>query len=56
MVELRLIAEGRQCDEIATELSYSERTVRYILYGAMKRLRTRTRAHTVSHAIRAGPI
>jgi len=53
---LRLIAEGRQCDEIATELSYSERTVRYILYGAMKRLRTRTRAHAVSHAIRAGLI
>jgi DNA-binding CsgD family transcriptional regulator len=40
---LRLIAEGRQCDEIARELSYSERTVRYILYGAMKRMRTRTR-------------
>jgi len=53
---LRLIAEGRQCDEIATELSYSERTVRYILYGAMKRLRTRTRAHAVSYAIRAGLI
>ncbi|MEU9265589.1 response regulator transcription factor [Streptomyces sp. NPDC048251] len=53
---LRLIAEGKQCDEIAIELSYSERTVRYILYGAMKRLRTRNRAHAVSHAIRAGLI
>lgn len=53
---LRLITEGKQCDEIATELSYSERTVRYILYGAMKRLRTRNRAHAVSYAIRAGPI
>ncbi|MFJ5306721.1 response regulator transcription factor [Streptomyces sp. NPDC088350] len=53
---LRLIAEGKQCDEIATELSYSERTVRYILYGAMKRLRTRNRAHAVSYAIRAGLI
>lgn len=53
---LRLIAEGKQCDEIALELSYSERTVRYILYGAMKRLRTRNRAHAVSHAIRAGLI
>ncbi|MCX5374136.1 response regulator transcription factor [Streptomyces sp. NBC_00015] len=53
---LRLIAEGKQCDEIAVELSYSERTVRYILYGAMKRLRTRNRAHAVSHAIRAGLI
>ncbi|MEU5697446.1 response regulator transcription factor [Streptomyces aurantiacus] len=53
---LRLIAEGKQCDEIATELSYSERTVRYILYGAMKRTRTRNRAHAVSYAIRAGLI
>jgi DNA-binding NarL/FixJ family response regulator len=53
---LRLIAEGKQCDEIATELSYSERTVRYILYGAMKRTRTHTRAHAVSYAIRAGLI
>jgi len=53
---LRLIAEGRQVDEIAAELSYSERTVRYILYGAMKRTRTRNRAHAVSYAIRAGLI
>ncbi|WP_328498003.1 LuxR C-terminal-related transcriptional regulator [Streptomyces sp. NBC_00414] len=53
---LRLIAEGKQCDEIAVELSYSERTVRYILYGAMKRTRTRNRAHAVSYAIRAGLI
>ncbi|MDQ1040443.1 DNA-binding NarL/FixJ family response regulator [Streptomyces sp. V3I8] len=53
---LRLIAEGKQVDEIATELSYSARTVRYILYGAMKRTRTRNRAHAVSYAIRAGLI
>lgn len=53
---LRLIAEGKHCDEIATELSYSERTVRYILYGAMKRMRSRNRAHAVSHAIRTGLI
>ncbi|MFE7032596.1 LuxR C-terminal-related transcriptional regulator [Streptomyces sp. NPDC057621] len=53
---LRLIAEGKQIDEIAVELSYSERTVRYILYGAMKRTRTRNRAHAVSYAIRAGLI
>ncbi|WP_329557051.1 LuxR C-terminal-related transcriptional regulator [Streptomyces sp. NBC_00696] len=44
---------GKQYDEIATELSYSERTVRYIRYGAMKRMRARSRARTVSHAIRA---
>ncbi|WP_413756004.1 helix-turn-helix transcriptional regulator [Streptomyces sp. MMBL 11-3] len=53
---LRLIAEGKQVDEIAVALSYSERTVRYILHGAMKRTRTRNRAHAVSYAIRAGLI
>ncbi|WP_328596424.1 helix-turn-helix transcriptional regulator [Streptomyces apricus] len=53
---LRLIAEGKQVDEIAAALSYSERTVRYILHGAMKRTRTRNRAHAVSYAIRAGLI
>ncbi|MFJ9895884.1 LuxR C-terminal-related transcriptional regulator [Streptomyces sp. NPDC091280] len=53
---LGLIAEGRQISEIATELSYSERTVKYVLYGAMKRLGVRSRPHAVSYAIRAGLI
>ncbi|MEU9407515.1 response regulator transcription factor [Streptomyces sp. NPDC048281] len=53
---LRLIAEGKQISEIATELSYSERTVKYVLYGAMKRLGVRSRPHAVSYAIRAGLI
>ncbi|MFE6742653.1 helix-turn-helix transcriptional regulator [Streptomyces tubercidicus] len=53
---LRLVSEGRELSEIATKLSYSERTVKYILYGLMKRLQLRNRAHAVSYAIRAGLI
>ena len=53
---LRLVSEGRELSEIATKLCYSERTVKYILYGLMKRLQLRNRAHAVSYAIRAGLI
>jgi DNA-binding NarL/FixJ family response regulator len=53
---LRLVAEGRELPDIATKLSYSERTVKYVLYGLMKRLQLRNRAHAVSYAIRAGLI
>ncbi|MFF2522663.1 helix-turn-helix transcriptional regulator [Streptomyces liangshanensis] len=53
---LRLVAEGEELSEIATRLSYSERTVKYILYGLMKRLHLRNRAHAVSYGIRTGLI
>lgn len=53
---LRLVAEGTELADIATKLSYSERTVKYILYGVMKRLHLKNRAHAVSYAIRAGII
>jgi DNA-binding NarL/FixJ family response regulator len=53
---LRLVAEGSELSEIAAKLSYSERTVKYILYGLMKRFQLRNRAHAVSYAIRAGII
>ncbi|MFJ2646258.1 response regulator transcription factor [Streptomyces sp. NPDC087420] len=53
---LRLVAEGEELCDIATKLSYSERTVKYILYGLMKRLHLRNRAHAVSYAIRTGLI
>ncbi|MFJ9907440.1 response regulator transcription factor [Streptomyces sp. NPDC101152] len=53
---LRLVAEGRELSEIAEKLSYSERTVKYVLYGLMKRLQLRNRAHAVSYAIRTGLI
>ncbi|MEU8718456.1 response regulator transcription factor [Streptomyces sp. NPDC048663] len=53
---LRLVAEGEELSEIAKKLSYSERTVKYVLYGLMKRMQLRNRAHAVSYAIRSGLI
>lgn len=53
---LRLLAEGRELAEIAAELCYSERTIKYILHRVMKRWGLRNRAHAVSHAIRTGLI
>lgn len=53
---LRLLAEGEDVGEIARKLGYSERMVKYILYGMMKRLNLHNRAHAVSYALRAGLI
>lgn len=53
---LRLIAEGEELAEIAAKLSYSERTVKYVLHGLMKRMNLNNRAHAVSYAIRTGLI
>ncbi|MFI1400656.1 response regulator transcription factor [Streptomyces sp. NPDC020681] len=52
----RLLAEGRDLEEIAEKLRYSERTIKNILYNAMKRHQLRNRTHAVSHAIRCGLI
>lgn len=53
---LRLVAEGWELSDIAKKLAFSERTIKYVLYGMMKRLHLRNRAHAVSYAIRAGLI
>ena len=53
---LRLVAEGSDLEDIAEKLRYSERTVKNVLYGLMKRLNLRNRAHAVSYAIRSGVI
>jgi DNA-binding NarL/FixJ family response regulator len=53
---LRLAAEGHDLEDIAGKLRYSERTVKNVLYGLMKRLNLRNRAHAVSYAIRSGAI
>ncbi|WP_234383346.1 helix-turn-helix transcriptional regulator [Streptomyces dysideae] len=53
---LRLVAEGSDLEDIAAKLQYSERTVKNVLYGLMKRLNLRNRAHAVSYAIRSGVI
>lgn len=53
---LRLLAEGLGTDEIATSLSYSERTVKNVLHGLMARYNLNTRAHAVAYAMRAGVV
>ncbi|KFU75664.1 DNA-binding response regulator, NarL/FixJ family, contains REC and HTH domains [Amycolatopsis lurida] len=53
---LHLIAEGYQTDEIAQRLTYSEGTVKNVLYGLMSRLRLNSRSHAVAYAMRAGVI
>ncbi|MBF9073146.1 helix-turn-helix transcriptional regulator [Streptacidiphilus fuscans] len=51
---LRLVAEGLDTAEIASRLSYSERTIKNLIYGLTNRLRLRNRAHAVAYALREG--
>ena len=51
---LRLVADGLDTDEIATELSYSSRTVKNILHGVTSRFCLRNRSHAVAYAMREG--
>ncbi|MFD8812088.1 response regulator transcription factor [Streptomyces sp. NPDC059627] len=51
---LRLVAEGRATHEIAAQLSYSERTVKNVLYNITSRLQLRNRSHAVAYALREG--
>lgn len=53
---LRLAADGHETREIATKLSYSERTVKNVLYGLTTRLHLRNRTHAVAYALRQGLI
>ncbi|GES27663.1 response regulator transcription factor [Streptomyces angustmyceticus] len=53
---IRLIAEGLDTAEIASKLSYSERTVKNVLHGMTTRLHLRNRAHAVAFALREGHI
>ncbi|MFG2138343.1 response regulator transcription factor [Streptomyces sp. NPDC048650] len=53
---LRLVADGMGTGEIATKLSYSERTVKNILQGLTTRMELRNRAHAVAYALREGYI
>ncbi|MEU3628093.1 helix-turn-helix transcriptional regulator [Amycolatopsis coloradensis] len=53
---LRLMADGFGTQEIAAELSYSERTVKNVIYAVTDRLRLRNRSHAVAYAIREGVI
>ncbi|MEU8926280.1 response regulator transcription factor [Kitasatospora sp. NPDC048545] len=51
---LRLVAEGRETEEIARELCYSVRTVTTVLRDITQRFRLRNRAHAVAFALRGG--
>jgi DNA-binding NarL/FixJ family response regulator len=53
---LRLVAEGMDTEEIASKLSYSERTVKNVMHGLTTRLQLRNRAHAVAYALREGYI
>ncbi|MFD9888075.1 response regulator transcription factor [Amycolatopsis sp. NPDC059027] len=53
---LRLLAEGRDTEEIAAVLAYSESAVKYVLYGILSRYNLNSRAHAVAFALRAGLI
>jgi DNA-binding NarL/FixJ family response regulator len=53
---LRLMADGMDTTEIATKLSYSERTVKNVFYGLTTRLNLRNRPHAVAYALRKGMI
>ena len=53
---LRLVADGHDTAEIATELSYSQRTVKNILHDLTTRLQLKNRSHAVAYAVREGLI
>jgi DNA-binding NarL/FixJ family response regulator len=53
---LRLVADGKDTQAIARELSYSERTVKNVLHDVTTRLQLRNRSHAVAYALREGLI
>jgi DNA-binding NarL/FixJ family response regulator len=53
---LRLIADGLDTNEIAQQLSYSQRTVKNVLHDVTTRLQLRNRSHAVAYAVREGLI
>ncbi|MET0864190.1 MAG: helix-turn-helix transcriptional regulator, partial [Nakamurella sp.] len=53
---LKLVAGGHDTAEIASLLSYSQRTVKNILHDVTTRLQLRNRSHAVAYAVREGLI
>jgi DNA-binding NarL/FixJ family response regulator len=53
---LRLVADGYDTAEIATQLAYSERTVKNVLHDITSRMQLRNRSQAVAFAIREGLI
>lgn len=53
---LRLVADGLDTAEIASRLSYSQRTIKTVLHDVTSRLQLRNRSHAVAYALREGLI
>ncbi len=53
---LRLLAEGSDTRDIASDLCFSERTVKNVVHDVLMKLNCRTRAHAVAMATRSGVI
>jgi DNA-binding NarL/FixJ family response regulator len=53
---LRLLADGWDTADIASKLSYSERTVKSVIHDIVVRLQLRNRSHAVAYAVREGLI
>lgn len=51
---LQLVAGGHAIREVATELSYSERTIKNVIHDVVSKLNVRTRAQAVAQAVRDG--
>lgn len=51
---LRLVSDGLDTKEIASTMSYSERTIKNIIHDIVQRFGLRNRCHAVSFAIRQG--
>jgi DNA-binding NarL/FixJ family response regulator len=51
---LRLLADGNDTAEIATELAYSERTVKNVIHDVTSRHQLKNRSHAVAFAVRQG--
>jgi len=51
---LRLVADGHDTSEVASQLHYSERTVKNVIHDVTVRLNLRNRTHAVAYALRGG--
>ncbi len=53
---LRLLADGLDTAEIASQLAYSERTIKNIIHDLTTRLNLKNRSHAVAYAVKSGLI
>ncbi|MFI1530785.1 LuxR C-terminal-related transcriptional regulator [Streptomyces griseus] len=53
---LRLLAAGEDTRDVATQLGYSQRTVKNVITNVLRRLNLRNRTHAVAYALRNGLI